>query len=641
MSLKARLRIYFYIIQVIFCLMGPCFVAAQEQDTSMQDRPISSGNADILPLKKLSVGGYYRFFGINRSLEQAFIVIPGNPYASAPAFVLGTGDVYRDPPLMLLNVSVQPTSKTYIGMDYALYHNFSGRPGESPMNLNLGINLTGSIQTDIGKFTAHMGGINWIELSGMVFSSFVGYQRFSIYERWPWEGNEVSFDRASNYYNYGNISRDMRFGMQPFRGLMVDGQELPGNIDLRLLYGTTPAQAFLTNQIPSYTMGGRIRKKLGDHTFGAQFIEYRLYPDSIAKEEAGIQLHTLSYDGTIKDFKITTEFGRGRLYSEVQEAGWGNAARLSIRSPKKYTFVPIELEGFYVSPEFINYYGNFLSGNTNIVSSAAVNQSGSTLGGSGGISNFAGSITDVGQVSSNRKGFSVNAWFDITKTSKINIGNMCATEIRSLGNELAFGHKINALPFSRFSPFTNNIGAYGNWTSYFRGFSQSMFITDTNSIGLPKSLLGFTMLQVQIKQYINNSFLPFYLLYVGSFGSAQEGFSLIPVNGNKALLRTHYHELDAIFKLSNSLSLVSTYGKEYIKGNNQLNRGDNVDGILGSLANDPVNQEGTLFGLGMDYRISNNTYLYARRRWFNQQDKSFVKDQIKGTETTIELKVFF
>ena len=639
--MKAKLRIYFYVVQVIFCLLDPCIVAAQELDSSFQDRPISSNKASILPLKKLTIGGYYRFFGINRSLEQAFTVIPGNPYANAPAFVLGTGDVYRDPPLMLLNVSVQPTSKTYIGMDYALYHNFSGRPGESPMNLNLGINLTGSIQTDIGKFTAHMGGINWIELSGMVFSSFVGYQRFSIYERWPWEGNEISFDRASNYYNYGSISRDMRFGMQPFRGLMLDGQELPGNIELRLLYGTTPAQAFLTNQIPSYTMGGRIRKKIGNHNLGAQFIDYRLYPDSIAKEEAGIQLHTLSYDGSIKDFKITTEFGRGRLYSEVQEAGWGNAARLSIRTPEKYTFFPLEVEGFYVSPEFINYYGNFLSGNTNIVSSAAVNQSGSTLGGSGGISNFAGSITDVGQVSSNRKGFSINAWFDLTKTTKLNIGNMSATEIRSLGNELAFGHKINALPFSRFSPFTNNIGAYGNWTSYFRGFSQSMFITDTNALGLANSLLGFNMLQLQLKQFINTPFLPFYLLYVGSFGSAQEGFRFLPVTGNKAMLRTHYHELDAIFKLSKYMSLVTTFGKEYIKGNNQLNRGDNVDGILGSLANDPVNQEGTLFGLGIDYRISNNTYLYARKRWFNQQDKSFVKDQIKGTETTIELKVFF
>jgi hypothetical protein len=218
---------------------------------------------------------------------------------------------------------------------------------------------------------------------------------------------------------------------------------------------------------------------------------------------------------------------------------------------------------------------------------------------------------------------------------------MSATEIRSLGNELAFGHKINALPFSRFSPFTNNIGAYGNWTSYFRGFSQSMFITDTNALGLANSLLGFNMLQLQLKQFINTPFLPFYLLYVGSFGSAQEGFRFLPVTGNKALLRTHYHELDAIFKLSKYMSLVTTFGKEYIKGNNQLNRGDNVDGILGSLANDPVNQEGTLFGLGIDYRISNNTYLYARKRWFNQQDKSFVKDQIKGTETTIELKVFF
>jgi len=161
------------------------------------------------------------------------VVIPGNAFASAPPFILGTGDVYRDPPLMLLNLSVQPTSKTYIGMDYALYHNFSGNPGNSPVNLNLGINLTGSIQTDVGKFTAHMGGINWTDMSGMLFSSFVGYQRYSIYERYPWENNSVSFDRASNYFENGNISRDMRFGMQAFKGMMIDGNELPHNFSFR------------------------------------------------------------------------------------------------------------------------------------------------------------------------------------------------------------------------------------------------------------------------------------------------------------------------------------------------------------------------------------------------------------------------
>ena len=48
-----------------------------------------------------------------------------------------------------------------------------------------------------------------------------------------------------------------------------------------------------------------------------------------------------------------------------------------------------------------------------------------------------------------------------------------------------------------------------------------------------------------------------------------------------------------------------------------------------------------MFGLGLDLAIAKNTNLYFRRRWFSQEDKSFVKDNIKGTETTIELKLYF
>lgn len=611
------------------------------QPTVTNDKPISSGPADLKPLNKLNVSGYYRFFGWSRNLEQPFVVIPGNPYASAPPHVIGFGDVYRDPPMMLLNLSVQPTSKTYIGMDYALYHNFTGVPGTSPINLNLGINLTGSAQTEYGKFTAHMGGINWIDLSGMVFSSFIGYQRFSIYERWPWEGNAVSFERAANYFSYGNISRDMRFGMQPFKGLMIDGSELPGNIDFRLLYGTTPAQIITTGNIPSYTFGGRVRKKLGNLVLGLNTMDYRLYLDSVAKEAAGMQLYTLSADYKYKDWVVAFEGGRGKLYSEVQNPGWGNAARLSIRTPKSVTKVPIEAEVFYISPQFVNYYGNFLSFNTNFVSSAALNQNGSVIGGSGGITNFAGSITDVGQVSNNRKGYSLNTWFEPTKSTRINLGIMNSLEVESVTRQLAFGHKINALPFSRFAPFTNNIGAYSNWTSYFRGYSQSMYINDTNASGLPNQLLGFNMLQTQLKQFVNLPFAPFYLLYTGSFGSAQYGMSAIPKFNSGALIRTYYHELDAVFKLGKKTTLIGTYGYERIQGNEKLNRGDNNDGILGSLNNDPVNQTGKLYGLGLDVQLSKDTYLYCRHRWFTQKDESFIKDDIKGNETTVEIKIFF
>ncbi len=631
-------------LSVWACLLLVLFASnttAQNTDSLDLQKPIASSPFKGLPLKKIQVNGYYRFFGINRNLNEAFTVIPGNVYANAPAYVLGTGDVYRDPPLMLLNIGVQATSKTFVGMDYALYHNFSGQPGSGNINLNLGINLTGSFQTAYGKYTAHLGGINWIDMSGMVFSSFIGYQRYSLFERWPWEGNAIANERASNYFEYGNISRDMRFGMQPFKGLLVDGTDIPGNFSFRLLYGTTPAQATIDSKIPSYTIGGKLRKKINSHVLGAQFMEYKIYPDSLAKEEAGIQLQTCSYDYEKNGLEISAELGRGQLYSEIQKKGWGNALRLKVKTPKEWLLVPVELEAFYLSPNFVNYYGNFLSSNTAVLSSSAINQGGATNASSGGISNFSGSITDVGQVSNNRKGLSLNSWINIGRNTKINFGNMLSQELEQMGNKLAFGHKINALPFSRFAPFTTNIGAYGNWTSYFRGFSQTMQITDTTSNGMAKKLTGFNMFQIQLKQRVNLGKIPAYFLYVGSFGSAQNFLSMIPVLNKNAYLQTYYHELDGIFQLRKGIGFITSFGYESIIGNNQMNKGDNADGKLGSLQNNPVNQQSTLFGLGLDVKLNENLNLYMRHRLFSQKDKSFTKDHIEGTESSIELKLFF
>jgi hypothetical protein len=168
-----------------------------------------------------------------------------------------------------------------------------------------------------------------------------------------------------------------------------------------------------------------------------------------------------------------------------------------------------------------------------------------------------------------------------------------------------------------------------------------MEIIDTNASGMPKTLTNFNMLQVQLKQKVNMPWMPFYLLYVGSFGSAQTDFSFIPEFSNKAYLRTFYHEFDAIFMLNKQISLITSYGQENITGNAQLNKGDNRDGVLGSINNNTIEQESTMLGLGLDLNISKNTTLYLRRRWFSQEDKSFLKDNIKGTETTIELKLYF
>ena len=55
----------------------------------------------------------------------------------------------------------------------------------------------------------------------------------------------------------------------------------------------------------------------------------------------------------------------------------------------------------------------------------------------------------------------------------------------------------------------------------------------------------------------------------------------------------------------------------------------------------PRNQTGLSFATGFDLSISKNAALYFRQRWMNYQDKSFIKDRYIGTESTLELKIFF
>jgi len=39
--------------------------------------------------------------------------------------------------------------------------------------------------------------------------------------------------------------------------------------------------------------------------------------------------------------------------------------------------------------------------------------------------------------------------------------------------------------------------------------------------------------------------------------------------------------------------------------------------------------------------LAKNTGLYIRHRWMNYEDRNFSLDKYKGTETTVELKIFF
>ena len=55
----------------------------------------------------------------------------------------------------------------------------------------------------------------------------------------------------------------------------------------------------------------------------------------------------------------------------------------------------------------------------------------------------------------------------------------------------------------------------------------------------------------------------------------------------------------------------------------------------------PKNQIGWSYSIGLDLQLAKNTGLYLRHRWMKYQDLNFSMDHYQGTETTVELKIFF
>ena len=86
-----------------------------------------------------------------------------------------------------------------------------------------------------------------------------------------------------------------------------------------------------------------------------------------------------------------------------------------------------------------------------------------------------------------------------------------------------------------------------------------------------------------------------------------------------------------------------------MKGNSRVevadDNGNTIRGANGRPIANPngktVDQRGYGYGAGIDYNFHARASLNIRNRWYAHQDKSFTRDQFKGTEVTMEFKVFF
>jgi hypothetical protein len=587
-------------------------------------------------VKNLNVSGYYRFIGNYLHMDKAYANSPSDTisFARTPN-KLFIGDDSQMPELML-NISGKPSANTSFGTDLFIWNRMAGFDTSNYIKgLNLGVNLYGSFSTKFGNFNIMTGGIHWYSLSPFTFYTNVGYNRYSIFERNPWDPvTKNPEDRYSGYFRNGSIQQDFRWGKQAFQGIIVEGNNLPHNFSGAFMYGKSVINGGM-NFVPNSSLGGRIKK-----TFGKNFISFntfssKTYTDSLNKEIISFDIHTLEYEWYWKDFFFYGEIGTGRYFSpfyqelsnnKLEVGKYGEAINLKVVLPKKWLKFPLEINYFRISPRVLNNNSAFWN------SSVIETQEGSAaLAGNAVLAPFASSMVAIGQMTNNRQGININGEYQ-SKLFNISFGNSIAQEIENISSQITYGHPTNNLALSRFWRWslypTNGLGPYGQLTKIYRGVYESVTVED--------SLLkrkNFNAIEIYIKSNYRIFGREAFINYFGAFSSIQRNLSPITIFNENAYLRTYYHQFEFYYKITPGIIWTNYVGWERIIANYNTN--------VNVISRRPRNQEGWSIATGLDVSLGKNAGLYLRQRWLNYQDRSFSRDQYKGYETSMEIKIAF
>lgn len=600
---------------------------------------------DVKPnvFDKINISGEYRFFIQNRAFVDPYIsgIADGDTLRLTQREIL-IGDATQLPELTL-RISANPNSNVSFGTDLTFWNLQTGN-FEYFRGMNLGVNLYGSFKTDLGNFNVKTGGIHWLKLSRMTLKQFEGFNRYNLFVRNPWDPqtNDI-MSRYSDYYDRGSIVQDVRWGNQAFQGFALDGAELPGDVNFTFLYGKSQTSAtsfeeidsenyqqsiqfantqFYSSLLPSYILGARLSKTINDWNLGLNSLNGYSYRDSIGVETNNYQVHSLDYDFNKSGFSFVGEIGLG-MYNDLDP---GLAIISKLKTPKRYTFLPFDIEYFRISSNFYNNNSEILNSSINDGISANPSE--------GGVLQQNGSaILGVGGLANNRTGVSINSEFEIGKL-KFNFGQTIAKEIDRLTSAVTYGHTVNGLTQSEFYrwQYVSNVGPYGRWSKIFRGIYETVQIDNVRDgqIAFDKY---FNSLDFQAKmEYMFNK-RKSYFFYLGSFNSVQEKLSLFTVLNESAYIRQYVHQFENYTSLTDRTALTTYLGVERVLGNYQTDIDD--------MSFMPRNQTALGIGLGLDIALNKNTSLYLRHRYFTYEDVNFVLDNNSGHETTLEIKVNF
>ena len=610
------------------------------------------------PVSNIKLGGVFRFLTYVRDLPTIYpLAIPSyytGPYPQQTLISVGTG--YREP-MLLLSISGTAKKNMTFGTELMLNSPFNGDFSNNSISLNLGTNFYSTLKSEFGNFKVHAGGISWYKQSKLTVWAEEGYLRYSLFERAPYDPlNKESVERYSKYYEQGVIDQDIRFSNVAFQGITISGSAFPwqmaDGLSFQTILGKTQnnISKTLSDKADDYSFGFKISHKLDSkRMFGLNYFSSKTATDSMSLLKREFSMSSLEFDYKYNRMRLFGEIGYGSYQSSNVALSSGEAIVVNLATTKKQTLIPLQIQYCRISPEAVNVNASFKNTSVvDLVETTVIEEGANATV----MTSFGGPITNLGYLANNRQGVSLNTEFEVGDFT-ISGGLGFYSEIKRINSNLSYNHISTGLLLSRISYFSTGYGPYGHLNSFYRGVYENVSVTDSSMIdstGAPLFDKFFCSSDLHLKYKTTVFGKELYLFSLTNYNTAQDFFSATPVIKPTALIRQFNHRLDICYSLSKRVSLVLKSAYERVLANNSTEL-DNYDpfpidatgqdlGIQNYIPSYKArNQTGQIFGLGFDIKLNDGAFLFLRHSQFKFNDKNYAETNIKGSETTLEIKI--
>ena len=474
--------------------------------------------------------------------------------------------------MFLLKLNGKTRDNITFGADLMFNSLYKGPLSGATQNLtlNLGLNLSTSISTNYGNFNLKAGGVSWYRQSRLTIWGNRSFNRISIFERRPQTPlNKIPIDRYSNYYNSGLIDQGIRYGSRAFQGIFLNASKLPLNFSVKGVIGKSNFNRTAFESNDNFTGAFQLKNTLSpNYKICYNYLSSWAQTDSLSDDRRSYSIQTIELDRKWNKIQVQMEIGLGKYSDPENDLAYGEAILLNLKTSKS-TKIPLNIQFYRISPQFVNVTGNFL--NTSVRGFPNVGGVGTTIR-----TPFSSPMVGLGFPINNRQGVSVNADISLEKL-KINGGIGIFSEIEKSDGSLSYIHNVNSQTLSEFI-FLHKIGVHiMHLIQHIEVYMKMLTLVIQLLADLQTSKSFLILVEFQAK-YNNKIFgKNYYIFSLTRLNTSQKDFNIVPQIGTQTLISQLSEEIDFSIELNDKAAFVFSYGLEKVLGNSSTDLGDNAE----------------------------------------------------------------